>query len=41
MNNRSRITDKMNSLLNEVFFTLFSGFFFFMQPIVHGRALRV
>jgi len=33
--------NKLNSLFNEVFFASFFGFFFFMQPIVHRKALRL
>jgi len=41
MNNRIRISKDLNSLYNGVFFTSFIGFFFFMRPIVHRRALRL
>ena len=38
MNTRVRV---MNSLFNEVFFTSFFGYFYFMRPIVHRKALGV
>jgi len=40
MNDHTRIMNTLKSLLGEVFFTLFFGFFYFMRPVVHGRALR-
>ena len=41
MNDRNRIMNILKNLISEVFFTSFFGFFFFMRPVVHGRALRL
>ena len=41
MNNRINPMNKLNTLFNEVFFTSFFGFFFFMWPIVHRKALSL
>ena len=41
MNNQLHATNKLSNLFNEVFFTSFFGFFFFMQPIVHRKALAL
>ena len=41
MDNRIHTMNKLNNLFNEVFFTSFFGFFFFMRPVVHRKALRV
>lgn len=37
MNNR-KFANQMITLIKEVFFTSFLGFFFFMPPIVHRSA---
>ena len=41
MNKRNRMMNNLKILVSEVFFTLFFGFFFFMRPVVHGRALKL
>jgi hypothetical protein len=41
MNHSGRVINSIISLFNEVFFTSFIGFFFFMRPIVHRRALTL
>ena len=41
MNRIIRIMNNLNSRFNEVFFTSFFGFFFFMRPIVHREAPRL
>ena len=40
MDNRISQMNKLNNFFNEVFFTSSFEFFFFMRPIVHGKALR-
>ena len=41
MNNQDRTMTRLNNLFSEVFFTSFFGFFFFMRPIVHRKALSL
>jgi hypothetical protein len=41
MGNSNRIVNSLNNLFNEVFFTSFFGFFFFMRPVVRRNALRL
>jgi hypothetical protein len=41
MNYSGRVINSLSSLFSEVFFTSFIGFFFFMRPVVHRRALTL
>ena len=40
MDIQNRTMNRLNNLFNEVLFTSFFGFFFFMRSIVHRKALR-